>query len=231
MLTGRVHVESGRGGPRVRPRRQDAGQGRADQGRDTIAGLGVVHPDPKTHNIIADNLVPINKDTVDKLANLGSLNRSALSRRKRERLAPSRSRQAFADAYRESALTSMTDTIGRNPRRRLRGDPLRATCRSASAACARSTTSISRSGAGEVHCLAGENGCGKSTLIKIIAGVYKAAPGARTEYFGESVEGRLRRARPRQGHRGDLAGPCAFPGNDGRREHRVRRPRGPGRGS
>src|SRR6516225_12439417 len=24
----------------------------------------------------------------------------------------------------------------------------------------------------EVHCLAGENGCGKSTLIKILAGVY-----------------------------------------------------------
>ena len=25
---------------------------------------------------------------------------------------------------------------------------------------------------GEVHCLAGENGCGKSTLINIISGVY-----------------------------------------------------------
>src|SRR5262249_47885845 len=24
----------------------------------------------------------------------------------------------------------------------------------------------------EIHCLAGENGCGKSTLIKILAGVY-----------------------------------------------------------
>ena len=42
-------------------------------------------------------------------------------------------------------------------------------------------------GCGEVHCLAGENGCGKSTLIKVIAGVYRSAPGARTEYFGESV--------------------------------------------
>ena len=42
-------------------------------------------------------------------------------------------------------------------------------------------------GRGEVHCLAGQNGCGKSTLIKVIAGVYKAAPGARTEYFGENV--------------------------------------------
>ena len=32
--------------------------------------------------------------------------------------------------------------------------------------------------AGEVHCLAGENGCGKSTLIKIIAGVHPPEPGA-----------------------------------------------------
>ena len=32
---------------------------------------------------------------------------------------------------------------------------------------------------GEVLCLAGENGCGKSTLIKIITGVYQPEPGAR----------------------------------------------------
>ncbi len=31
---------------------------------------------------------------------------------------------------------------------------------------------------GEVHCLAGQNGCGKSTLIKIISGVYQPDPGA-----------------------------------------------------
>lgn len=30
---------------------------------------------------------------------------------------------------------------------------------------------------GEVHCLAGENGCGKSTLIKVITGVYRPAEG------------------------------------------------------
>lgn len=42
-------------------------------------------------------------------------------------------------------------------------------------------------GRGEVHCLAGENGCGKSTIIKVIAGVYQAMPGARMEYFGETI--------------------------------------------
>lgn len=42
-------------------------------------------------------------------------------------------------------------------------------------------------GRGEVHCLAGENGCGKSTLIKVIAGVYQAQPGARMAYFGETI--------------------------------------------
>jgi simple sugar transport system ATP-binding protein len=41
--------------------------------------------------------------------------------------------------------------------------------------------------AGEVHCLAGENGCGKSTLIKIITGVYTPEPGASIELFGEPV--------------------------------------------
>jgi len=30
---------------------------------------------------------------------------------------------------------------------------------------------------GEIHCLAGENGCGKSTLIKIVSGVYEADSG------------------------------------------------------
>ncbi len=37
----------------------------------TIEGLGVVHPDTKTHNIITTNLIAINADTVDKLADLG----------------------------------------------------------------------------------------------------------------------------------------------------------------
>jgi len=42
---------------------------------------------------------------------------------------------------------------------------------------------------GEVHCLAGENGCGKSTIIKIVTGVYQPEPGAEIEIFGERREG------------------------------------------
>lgn len=40
---------------------------------------------------------------------------------------------------------------------------------------------------GEVHCLAGENGCGKSTLIKVITGVYRPGPGALIEFDGEEI--------------------------------------------
>ncbi len=36
-----------------------------------IPGLGVVSPDPETHNIIVDALVTLNKDTVDELADMG----------------------------------------------------------------------------------------------------------------------------------------------------------------
>ena len=41
---------------------------------------------------------------------------------------------------------------------------------------------------GEVHCLAGENGCGKSTLIKIISGVYTPDPGAKLQILGQEVQ-------------------------------------------
>src|SRR5271168_1356765 len=41
--------------------------------------------------------------------------------------------------------------------------------------------------AGEVHCLVGENGCGKSTLIKIVSGVYQPDPGSLIEIDGEAV--------------------------------------------
>jgi simple sugar transport system ATP-binding protein len=40
---------------------------------------------------------------------------------------------------------------------------------------------------GEVHCLVGENGCGKSTLIKLVAGVHAPDPGSRIEIDGRPV--------------------------------------------
>jgi simple sugar transport system ATP-binding protein len=40
---------------------------------------------------------------------------------------------------------------------------------------------------GEVHCLAGENGCGKSTLIKVISGVYRPGEGAEIVFDGETI--------------------------------------------
>lgn len=44
-------------------------------------------------------------------------------------------------------------------------------------------------GAGEVLCLAGENGCGKSTLIKVISGVYQPEPGATMLFDGRPMDG------------------------------------------
>ena len=38
--------------------------------------------------------------------------------------------------------------------------------------------------AGEVHCLVGENGCGKSTAIKLVAGVHPPDPGSHIEIGG-----------------------------------------------
>lgn len=40
---------------------------------------------------------------------------------------------------------------------------------------------------GEIHCLAGENGCGKSTLIKIISGVYQRDSGT-IEFEGRPLQ-------------------------------------------
>ncbi|MBV9654803.1 MAG: sugar ABC transporter ATP-binding protein [Acetobacteraceae bacterium] len=40
---------------------------------------------------------------------------------------------------------------------------------------------------GEVLCLAGENGCGKSTLIKIISGVHQPEPGAVMRFAGQPM--------------------------------------------
>ncbi len=49
---------------------------------------------------------------------------------------------------------------------------------------------------GEVHCLVGENGCGKSTLIKTVAGVHAPDPGGTIEIDGR-VEGALTPGRAR----------------------------------
>lgn len=40
-------------------------------------------------------------------------------------------------------------------------------------------------GRGEIHCLIGQNGCGKSTLIKILSGIEKPEPGAEIYINGE----------------------------------------------
>jgi len=44
---------------------------------------------------------------------------------------------------------------------------------------------------GEVHCLAGENGCGKSTLIKVINGVNKPEPGAKISFYDSDPSSRV----------------------------------------
>jgi simple sugar transport system substrate-binding protein len=46
-------------------------EGKEIKDGSTIEGLGAVSPDEKTHNIITDNLIPINSDSVDKLADMG----------------------------------------------------------------------------------------------------------------------------------------------------------------
>ena len=42
--------------------------------------------------------------------------------------------------------------------------------------------------AGEVHALVGQNGCGKSTLIKVLAGYHQPDPGSEIRLSGEPVD-------------------------------------------
>ena len=42
---------------------------------------------------------------------------------------------------------------------------------------------------GEVHCLVGENGCGKSTMIKLVSGVHWPDPGTEIEIDGKAHSG------------------------------------------
>ncbi|WP_199899791.1 ATP-binding cassette domain-containing protein [Shewanella marina] len=42
--------------------------------------------------------------------------------------------------------------------------------------------------AGEVHCLAGKNGCGKSTLFKVISGVHAPEKGAKITINGKEYQ-------------------------------------------
>ena len=41
---------------------------------------------------------------------------------------------------------------------------------------------------GEIHALVGQNGCGKSTLIKVLAGYHQADPGVQIRLSGEDVD-------------------------------------------
>ena len=50
---------------------------------------------------------------------------------------------------------------------------------------ARSTTSASKCASGEIHALLGENGAGKSTILKILNGVHAPTAG-RIEVYGTS---------------------------------------------
>ncbi len=50
---------------------------------------------------------------------------------------------------------------------------------------------------GEIHGLLGQNGCGKSTLVKLLAGFHEPDPGSRVELFGRPVSLPLRHTESR----------------------------------
>ena len=68
----------------------------------------------------------------------------------------------------------------------------------------------SRSRAGEVHALIGQNGAGKSTMIKILTG-YVARDEGEIAFDGARVRGALAAGRPGQGHQHDLPGDQSRP--------------------
>ncbi|UMX56531.1 ATP-binding cassette domain-containing protein [Escherichia coli] len=60
---------------------------------------------------------------------------------------------------------------------------------------------------GEVHCLAGQNGCSKSTLIKIMSGVYRPDEERRNYAGWEKLAQADTRRFGGAGDSGDLSGP------------------------
>ena len=85
---------------------------------------------------------------------------------------------------------------------------------------------------GEVHCLVGENGCGKSTMIKLAAGVHDADPGSIDRHRWRGARAARPGAGQGAGRAGDLPGPVAVSQSVGGRKHRHRRGAGghwPGR--
>ena len=86
-----------------------------------------------------------------------------------------------------------------------------------SAACARCTTRTFAARFGEVHALVGENGAGKSTMIKIIGGVLKPDRD-RPRSTGDEVNFSRRRRRPRARRRDRLPGAHAASLDDRGRE-------------
>ena len=75
---------------------------------------------------------------------------------------------------------------------------------------------------GEIHALVGQNGCGKSTLIKILTGYHAPDPGMSLAVDGQPLAARPVAGRPRRGRLRGPPGPRPARRPDGEREHRHR---------